>query len=115
MSTMECDNDDDGGGGGGDDDESTATSPLGITRISRLATSTDASESEDDSDSDSPPPPHHASSIAPGVALTSNARGTRSQNSSNVSGRLSNADGSLYPPATSPSFLDRSPPCIALS
>ena len=58
---------------------------------------------------------HHAVSISPGVADTNNACGTRSQNSSNVSGRLSSADGSRYPPATRFRLRDRSPPCIARS
>ena len=61
------------------------------------------------------PARHQASSVSPGVALTSRAFGTRAQNSSKRSGRLSSALGSLYPPATSPSFRERSPPCMARS
>ena len=58
---------------------------------------------------------HHSFSTSPGVADTNNALGTRCQNSSNASGRLSSALGKRYPPATNPSLRLRSPPCMARS
>ena len=61
------------------------------------------------------PDAHQAASVSPGVALTRSAFGTRAQNSSKLSGRLSSALGSRYPPLTKPSFRERSPPCMARS
>eukprot|EP00967_Tisochrysis_lutea_P152487 scaffold298900_cov33-Tisochrysis_lutea.AAC.2 len=51
----------------------------------------------------------------PGVADTSTARGTRSQNSSSQSGRLSSAEGNRNPCSTRASLRARSPACIAAS
>src|SRR5690606_2483637 len=54
-------------------------------------------------------PSDSRSSYGPGVADTKIARGERASHSSNLSGRLSSADGSRKPNSTSVSLRERSP------
>ena len=108
-----------------------SSTPEGRTTMSTMPTPSFSSFAASDADAEGifltspsgPPPPatsnepdaHQAASVSPGVALTNSAFGTRAQNSSKFSGRLSSALGSRYPPLTSPSFRERSPPCMARS